>query len=41
MLYEDKKIAELVGVITVGYPDENPKARSRKKLKDIVHYENW
>jgi len=31
----------VVGVITVGYPNENPKARPRKKLEDIVHYEFW
>lgn len=31
----------VVGVITVGYPDENPKARPRKKLEDIVHFECW
>ena len=31
----------VVGVITVGYPNETPKARSRKKLEDIVHYECW
>ena len=31
----------VVGVITVGYPNENPKARPRKKLEDIVHYECW
>lgn len=31
----------VVGVITVGYPDEKPKARPRKKIEDIVHYESW
>ncbi|ERI91010.1 nitroreductase family protein [Clostridiales bacterium oral taxon 876 str. F0540] len=31
----------VVGVITIGYPDEAPKARPRKKLEDIVHYECW
>lgn len=31
----------VVGVITVGYPNENPKARPRKKLEEIVHYECW
>ena len=25
----------------VGYADETPKARPRKKLEEIVHYENW
>ncbi|AQR96239.1 nitroreductase family protein [Clostridium saccharoperbutylacetonicum] len=31
----------VVGVITVGYPNENPKARPRKKLEEIVRYECW
>jgi nitroreductase len=31
----------VVGIITLGYSDESPKARPRKSLKDIVHYENW
>ena len=31
----------VVGVITVGYPDESPKPRPRKKLDDIVHHECW
>lgn len=31
----------VVGVITVGYADEMPKARPRKKLEEIIHYENW
>jgi nitroreductase len=31
----------VVGVITVGYPDETPKARPREKIEDIVHYELW
>lgn len=31
----------VIGVITVGYPNESPKARPRKKLKEIVHYECW
>ncbi|MFT8350591.1 nitroreductase family protein [Clostridium saccharoperbutylacetonicum] len=31
----------IVGVITVGYPNENPKARPRKKLEDMIHYECW
>ncbi len=31
----------VVGVITVGYPDEQPKARPRKKLEEIVRYECW
>lgn len=31
----------VLGVITVGYPNETPKARPRKNLEDIVHYECW
>ncbi len=31
----------VVGVITVGYPNETPKARPRKKIEEIVHYEFW
>ena len=31
----------VVGIITVGYADEKPAARPRKKLEEIIHYENW
>ncbi|WP_238886879.1 nitroreductase family protein [Clostridium sp. YIM B02551] len=31
----------VIGVITVGYPDETPKPRPRKNIEDIVHYESW
>lgn len=31
----------VVSIITVGYPDEAPEARPRKKLQDILHYETW
>ncbi|QAA32946.1 nitroreductase family protein [Clostridium manihotivorum] len=31
----------VIGVITVGYPNENPKARPRKALQDMVHNEIW
>lgn len=31
----------VVGIITVGYADEKPTARPRKKLEEIIHYENW
>ncbi|WP_271808805.1 nitroreductase family protein [Clostridium beijerinckii] len=31
----------VVGVLTIGYPDETPKARPRKKLEDMIHYESW
>jgi nitroreductase len=37
-LPEDKYV---LGVLTVGFPDENPEARPRKKLGDILHYETW
>lgn len=31
----------VVGILTVGYADEKPAPRPRKKLEEIVHYENW
>lgn len=31
----------VVGVITVGYPDENPKPRPRKNIAGMVHHEWW
>lgn len=31
----------VVGIITVGYSNEKPNARPRKKLEEIIHYENW
>ncbi|MBU3092140.1 nitroreductase family protein [Clostridium sp. CF011] len=31
----------VVGIITLGYANETPKARTRKKLKELIHYENW
>ena len=31
----------VVCILTLGYADESPKARPRKRLEDIVHYENW
>ena len=31
----------VVCILTLGYADEAPKARPRKKLEEIVHYENW
>lgn len=31
----------VIGVLTVGYPDEDPKPRPRKNIEDIVHYELW
>lgn len=29
------------GIITLGYGDETPKQRPRKKLEDMVRYEKW
>ncbi|NFA61151.1 nitroreductase family protein [Clostridium sporogenes] len=31
----------VVSIITLGYPNESPKDRPRKKLQDIIHYEQW
>lgn len=31
----------VVGVITLGYADEVPKAQKRKALDEIVHYDKW
>lgn len=31
----------VLSIITLGYPNESPKSRPRKKLEDIIHYENW
>lgn len=31
----------VVSIVTVGYPNEDPKPRPRKKLEDILHFENW
>ncbi|TCO79443.1 nitroreductase family protein [Marinisporobacter balticus] len=31
----------VVGILTVGYADEMPKSRPRKKIEDMVHYETW
>ncbi|MBM7868635.1 nitroreductase [Clostridium pascui] len=31
----------VVGIITLGYANEAPKARPRKNLKEIIHYETW
>lgn len=32
---------KIVGMITVGYPDENPDARPRKTIEEIVTFEKW
>lgn len=31
----------VVCILTVGYPDETPAERPRKKTEEIVHYECW
>lgn len=31
----------VVGIITVGYANEIPKARPRKKMEEIIHSETW
>ncbi|WP_183277666.1 nitroreductase family protein [Clostridium fungisolvens] len=31
----------LLGIITLGYADEEPKPRPRKSLEEIIHYESW
>jgi len=31
----------VVSILTLGYANESPKARPRKKFEEIVHYEKW
>ncbi|MFA9377213.1 MAG: nitroreductase family protein [Lachnotalea sp.] len=31
----------VVCILTLGYPDESPKPRPRKRLDELVHYEKW
>ena len=31
----------VVAILTVGYPEEDPKPRKRKDFKEIVHYDRW
>ena len=31
----------VVGILTVGYPDEKPAQRKRKELGEILHYNTW
>ena len=31
----------VVGIITVGYTDEKPTARPRKRLEELIQYESW
>jgi len=35
---EDKFV---LGIITVGYPDEAPEPRPRKGVNEIIHHERW
>jgi len=32
---------EVVGIIALGYPDEKPKPKERKPLKEILHFEKF
>ncbi|MEM3555552.1 MAG: nitroreductase family protein [Candidatus Micrarchaeia archaeon] len=32
---------EIIGIIAVGYPDEKPQAKERRKLTEIIHYEKF
>lgn len=31
----------VVGIITVGYADENPKQRPRKRMEEVIHKNKW
>ena len=31
----------VVGIITLGYANETPKARPQKTLEELIHYEKW
>lgn len=31
----------VVGILTVGYANEMPETRPRKKLEELIRYENW
>ena len=31
----------IVGIVTVGYADEVPVPRPRKRMEEILHYEHW
>ena len=48
--FHEDKVLEILGIpekirvvvmLTLGYPDETPLARSRKKLAEIVAYDGW
>ena len=34
----DKSDMELISAISIGYPDENPNQRSRKKINEILEW---
>ena len=31
----------MISIVTAGYPDEEPKPRKRKDLKEIIHFDKW
>jgi nitroreductase len=48
--FDEHKVVNILGVpehirpvaiIPVGYPDQDPKERSKIPLKELVHYEKW
>jgi len=48
--FNENSVKELLGIpeglrvvslLTLGYPDEKPRAKNRKPLKDILHYERY
>jgi nitroreductase len=48
--FEEEKVKEILGIpkevrviglMAVGYPDENPAPRARKNLNDIIYYEQY
>lgn len=32
---------EIIGIVALGYPDEKPKPKERKPMKEILHYEKF
>ncbi|NYZ75922.1 nitroreductase family protein [Candidatus Micrarchaeota archaeon] len=32
---------EIIGIVALGYPDEKPKPKERKPLKEILHFEKF
>ena len=48
--FEDEKVSDIlglpehvkpIGIIALGYPDEQPERPERISVKDLVHYERW